>query len=137
MKTPELKPCPFCGGKAEVVPYSVYGKVKSYFVNCLNCGCQIRDYTSKQNAEKAWNEIRKRKSRWVKVEGRLPAPDEYDWVLVNVKFDEDGTYGVPHIAEYRNGEWWGYFCDVPLTELGETVTHWMPLPEYPEIDEIV
>lgn len=54
MKT-ELKPCPFCGGKAEVVPYSVYGKVKSYFVNCLKCGCQIRDYTSKQNAEKAWN----------------------------------------------------------------------------------
>lgn len=54
MKT-ELKSCPFCRGKAEVVPYSVYGKVKRYFVNCLNCGCQIRDYTSKQNAEKAWN----------------------------------------------------------------------------------
>ena len=90
-----------------------------------------------ENAERMWNEIRKRKSRWVKVEDRLPTPDEYDWVLVNVKFDEDGTYGVPHIAEYRNGEWWGYFCDVPLTELGETVTHWMPLPDYPEMDEIV
>lgn len=93
-----------------------------------------------ENAERMlnfWDEFHKRKSRWVKVEDRLPTPDEYDWVLVNVKFDEDGTYGVPHIAEYRNGEWWGYFDDVPLTELGETVTHWMPLPEYPERDEIV
>ena len=55
MEHKELKPCPFCGGKAEVVPYSVYGKVKSYFVQCLKCGCQSRDYTSKQNAEKSWN----------------------------------------------------------------------------------
>lgn len=90
-----------------------------------------------ENAERMWNEIHKRKSRWIKVADRLPDPNEYDWVLVNVKFDEDGTYGVPHVAEYRNGEWWGYFDDVPLTELGETVTHWMPLPEYPEREEII
>ena len=78
------------------------------------------------------NEIHTRKSRWIKVEDRLPTPDEYDWVLVNVMFDEDGTYGVPQVAEYRKGEWWGYCDDVPLTELWITVTHWMPLPEYPE-----
>ena len=50
-----LKTCPFCGGKAEVVSYSIYGKVKRYFCKCIKCDCQSRDYTSKQNAKKAWN----------------------------------------------------------------------------------
>ena len=51
----ELKNCPFCGGKADVVLYTIYGKVKSYFVYCQRCGCQSRDYSTKQNAKKAWN----------------------------------------------------------------------------------
>lgn len=35
----ELKPCPFCGGKAELVAYSN----PSYFysVHCAGCGCHI------------------------------------------------------------------------------------------------
>ena len=55
MEHKDLKSCPFCGGEADVVPYSIYGKVKSYFCQCLKCGCQSRDYTTKQNAKKAWN----------------------------------------------------------------------------------
>ena len=71
---------------------------------------------------------------WIPVEERLPDPKEYDWVLVNVKFEEDGTYGVPHIAELREGKWYGD-DDYPLSALECEVTHWMPLPEYPRSDE--
>lgn len=69
-------------------------------------------------------------NKWISVEERLPDPSEYDWVLVNVMFEEDGTYGVPRIAELREGRWVGD-DDYPLKSLGCEVTHWMPLPEYP------
>lgn len=64
-----------------------------------------------------------------------PNPRYFDWVLVAATFDEDGTYGVPAIAEYRNGEWWvqGYECT--MREMHCTVTHWRPLPEHPSKEE--
>jgi hypothetical protein len=74
-------------------------------------------------------------AEWIKVGERLPDPAEYDWVLVNIMFDEDGSYGVPTVAEYRKGEWWDLIGD-KLSELEITVTHWMPLPEPPEEGEI-
>ncbi len=51
----ELKPCPFCGGEAETIKSFLYGKVAGYTVSCKKCGCELKMYTSKQNAEKAWN----------------------------------------------------------------------------------
>ena len=48
----ELKPCPFCGGKAEIL--SGYGK---YTVQCGSGGCManISWCTNKDSAIKAWN----------------------------------------------------------------------------------
>lgn len=76
-----------------------------------------------------------RKPEWISVEERLPDPKEYDWVLVNVKDDLDGTFLVPHIAELRNGEWFGLGDFDPMKDLKCTVTHWMPLPIPPKGDE--
>ena len=67
---------------------------------------------------------------WISVEERLPDPSEYDWVLVNVQANEDGSYYVPRTAELRNGEWWEYGTDWKISDMHLTVTHWMPLPEY-------
>ncbi len=53
--TDKLKPCPFCNGEAEMVESFLYGKVKGYLVSCKKCMCETRLYSSKQNAEKAWN----------------------------------------------------------------------------------
>lgn len=69
--------------------------------------------------------------KWIPVEERLPDPKEYDWVLVNVQANEDGSYYVPRTAELRNGEWWEYGTDWKISDMHLTVTHWMPLPEYP------
>ena len=68
---------------------------------------------------------------WIKVSERLPDSAEYDWVLVNIMFNEDGSFGIPNVAEYRKGEWWDFF-DNKLSDLDITVTHWMPLPPFPE-----
>lgn len=70
-------------------------------------------------------------NKWIPVEERLPDPKEYDWVLVNVLLTPEDYYGVPHIAEFRNGKWWSD-DDFPLSEVGCKVTHWMPLPELPK-----
>lgn len=50
-----LKPCPFCGGEAEYVKYHLYGSVTGHTVWCEKCGCEIKSYSSKQNAYNAWN----------------------------------------------------------------------------------
>lgn len=47
----ELKPCPFCGGKAR----RYYGHTDLYGVVCKKCAAKIYGYGSKASATKAWN----------------------------------------------------------------------------------
>ena len=89
--------------------------------------CNERNY-----AEEIYNAGYRKQSEWISVEERLPDKKEYDWVLVNVLLTSENYYGVPQIAELRNGKWWGY-DDFPLSEVGCKVTHWMPLPEAPKM----
>lgn len=58
----ELKPCPFCGGEAEVIPHKFFSeklklwKVDSYGVECKNChtsGYQF--WGCEEQAVNAWN----------------------------------------------------------------------------------
>jgi len=52
MKLIELKPCPFCGGKAEVHEFNG----KCFMAYCSKCACeQGRNYTTEKAAIKAWN----------------------------------------------------------------------------------
>ena len=49
----ELKPCPFCGGKAAVVESSpVY---LAYRVRCKRCGAETGMYTTAIKAVRCWN----------------------------------------------------------------------------------
>ena len=58
----ELKPCPFCGGEATIVPHEFYSaatntfKVESYGVMCKKCetsGYQF--FGCEEHAVAAWN----------------------------------------------------------------------------------
>ena len=57
----ELKPCPFCGGKAELVNYGLTGKLK--VVQCSDCGARTRiqanvfdpDIKRGESIIEAWN----------------------------------------------------------------------------------
>lgn len=69
--------------------------------------------------------------KWVSVDERLPEK-QHGWVLTACKLVPEDFYGVPHIAELRNGKWWADSGDFPLIEIGVKVTHWMPLPDCPK-----
>ena len=49
--TDELKPCPFCGGKAKIERYTI----KPYAA-CTECGCSMPDrHQTVEQAIEAWN----------------------------------------------------------------------------------
>ena len=56
----ELKPCPFCGGKAEIEHNEILTLMFSYVV-CRNCGAKTGEYrvnstySSDEKAIEAWN----------------------------------------------------------------------------------
>ena len=53
----QLKPCPFCGGKAELdgFDYDFYGGI-CYWAKCTNCRAEINHPTpSKKEAIEEWN----------------------------------------------------------------------------------
>ena len=57
METNELKPCPFCGGEAEITKWH-----EGYFVECREqrCGGTIGAYKTEEEAIDAWNTRKER-----------------------------------------------------------------------------
>ena len=52
----ELKRCPFCGGKAEIVPvYDNESGFSGYAVICADCGCGTIGSEDEIDAVNAWN----------------------------------------------------------------------------------
>lgn len=50
----KLKPCPFCGGKAEsCTPWM--GMAYGYWVRCEACGCETEVSSTEEQAAEAWN----------------------------------------------------------------------------------
>lgn len=55
MSKTELKPCPFCEGKAIMIQNTAnYGSV-FHFVMCIECGNRTASFRSTKTAEKKWN----------------------------------------------------------------------------------
>ena len=50
----KLKPCPFCGGKAELWEYRDLDEV-SYYIGCTTCGAQTKYTDSEDLCIEAWN----------------------------------------------------------------------------------
>ena len=50
MKT-NIKPCPFCGNKAEI---DFFESECTWYIGCTNCTCEIQDL-SEEKAISAWN----------------------------------------------------------------------------------
>lgn len=48
----ELKPCPFCGGEANLYKYAKNGK---FLVRCEYCGVETIYFGTEEIAIKAWN----------------------------------------------------------------------------------
>lgn len=116
----ELKPCPFCGGKAKLMQ-----REDLWSVSCADCGSGTALSGSRDRTVEVWN---KRTSGWISVRDRLPEEifGESETVLVIAKMSHLGISGYSenyYLAWTVNREWMG--CK-------GTVTHWMPLPDPPE-----
>lgn len=51
----ELKPCPFCGCKAEILRGNSYGLAILYEPHCSKCECGVGIYNTEAEAVEAWN----------------------------------------------------------------------------------
>lgn len=63
--TEELKPCPFCGGEAELINTDIagiQGVCNPITVSCKNCRCNTDWFNNKNKAVSAWN-IRKQEDK--------------------------------------------------------------------------
>ena len=112
----ELKPCPFCGGEATAID----GSKQVWCSDCYADGPFTEEHIA------AWN---RRASGWVSVEERLPEKAKWSGDRVLVYTEE----GYIHTGLYEgeaatdDDPWWDKFNDSGY------VTHWMPLPEPPEV----
>ena len=65
MMKDKLKPCPFCGGKADLVNYGLTSRLK--IVQCLDCGARTRVFDPEvkrgESACDAWNRRAKNDER--------------------------------------------------------------------------
>lgn len=71
----DLKPCPFCGGEAELAGVNA----PEFWVWCPSCKASTAAHTGKQSAIEAWNT---RAERTCVLEG-----EEYDDLLEEFSFD--------------------------------------------------
>jgi len=49
----EIKKCPFCGNKSEILNVN---DTELYVVMCLNCYAESNGFFVKKEAQKAWNQ---------------------------------------------------------------------------------
>lgn len=75
------------------------------------------------------------KKEWISVKKSLPTEEDGGWVLAHVHINND-IDNFTIVAYYIEGEWFrdADFCK--LSDIGITVTHWMPLPEPPKENKI-
>ena len=131
----ELRPCPRCGDEAHVVTED--GEVSMFLCEACGYWSDVSEFERIEDAFKWWNtrpiedalraritELEKVR-RWIPVSERLP--EAYTRVLA---CSESGYMEV----DYRI-----HFCrvDVGIAEFYslDNVTHWMPLPPNPEVQE--
>ena len=131
MKMIELKPCPFCGGEAELFS----DEFNQWYVGCVNptCGCEagLPFAKTEKAAAASWN---RRTDCWVSVEEPPKYTAEYN-VVCNI-----GSMfgGYTDVRTYRYEKITGCCPRWVIPDRYDevvTVTHWMPLPEPPKEDE--
>ena len=126
----ELKPCPFCG-KENTVAGSTERMILGWWYACEDCfenrkGGVYEDRWNTRPIEDALNariaELEAER-RWIPVSERLPERDGFYLVLENV----NQVAGYYHWCKV-----FGWNTDGGRTNI-QSVTHWMPLPEPPEV----
>ena len=78
-----LKPCPFCGGTAKILPAEVYGYGDVY---CENCGAQVMGFNTREALDK-WE---RRAETETETETSVEFVEQYTVEIDYCPEDEDG-----------------------------------------------
>lgn len=112
-----LKPCPFCGGEAELIT-----KAPEAYVHCLACSATSDSSFVPGHAAKQWNRRAAASAEPVAWQPIETAPMDGTDVLI-------AAYGRAAEAWYSDSSHrWLWANGEPVLM---TVTHWMPLPKGP------
>ena len=143
----ELKPCPFCGGKADLRQEDFdprwmptrndpdSGGCPPYYVQCDDCGATTEYRYMAHEAIELWNRRADNAAvnRWIPCSERLPdlkKDHESDYVLC---YCDTGVYAFSTLQE----NFFGQVCfacekeDDYYHSIGKVIA-WMPLPDPPE-----
>lgn len=127
----ELKPCPFCGGEAEIVGgpenwtptfYDPDSGGDPIAVVCKTCACGLHFFDGYAEAASAWNN---RPDGWISIDDRLP--ENNTEVLISIDYGNGKQSVLMGYMRSQDVSWRGV---VGQKLIG--VTHWRPLPEPPK-----
>ena len=103
-------PCPICDEKP---------------INCQCTDAELRMYYEIE-------ELQEQLPQWIPVSERLPEENKPDSILLYV--DHRDGYGSQVVGYFLAGEFWLYENDnITCNEAEVDATHWMPLPDPPEV----
>lgn len=88
MSNTELKPCPFCGGDAEI---KIMGSDRTgMLIGCTECNCDFETFETCIDEDIAWNK-RVPQDNWIQIEdtSKLNYGDEY-----KIKTDNREFFGI-------------------------------------------
>ena len=106
-----------------------YGRLQfDYAAYCKPDGESLRN-EARNNLEEYIAEL-EAAQRWIPVSERLPEDGETVFVIIHDGFErfENGNE-VARLTYLGNGNWWSWESERYV------VTHWMPLPNPPEVQE--
>ena len=133
----DLKPCPFCGGEAELC----YSEVDTFCRKCnvmqetelwntrpIEDALRLRIAELEAEIERltAHSDIERQDDKWIPVSERLPEKQK-----LTIGFTDNSAYV---FFEIVNDDEMGLVM-YPYQNRKGTVTHWMPLPKLPEVQE--
>ena len=122
----KLKPCPFCGGEAEMDALVACGEDGTkYVISCPKCEISVSSYLE-DNAYNIWNT---RADGWHTGE-----PTEEGYYLVHLKkYYYKDTVG--YIVAKWERNWWRTINIGSYWNLGEEIDAWQRIEPYREKEE--
>lgn len=138
---PDCKGCPFYA-REQLDPklaeeLGIIGQGEWYSCDCNAVGFAAADRLEEllgrcaRYAEEI--AVLRERQRWISVTERLPETDEFVLAVVNGKPSENITLvDSIEIASFMRDE--GWYLDMYPEWEDPKVTHWMPLPEAPEVE---